>query len=206
LLRVYHLAKPLTVARFAGLRLCIPRGVFDPRISISTSLVIDFLTRISHRLTKGLALDMGCGTGAIGIFMAKYLGFREVHFFDVDPRALAVTRINIDLNGVSDRAKVLRELNDDVRYDIVVTNPPYLPLRPRDPLDYCWCGGSDLEIFKLMIARGVRLLRRGGFLVTTFSTLSRCAYSYLSTICRKLVIGGSRRTPFDAIYVAICVP
>ena len=69
-------------------------------------------------------LDLCCGTGCIGVSLAKLGGF-EVTFGDISPDCLALARENAALNGVADKLTVLvGDLSDKAsgKYDIITAN------------------------------------------------------------------------------------
>ncbi len=204
LLSFYHTVTPPRLIEFKGIKLFIPRGVFDPSIAISSGAIIDVLSELSRALPRGKALDYCCGCGVIGIYMAKVLGYKEVHLFDEDPLALASSTLNSRLNSVSKRVKVLTKEPPYNQYDVIVVNPPYLPLAPRRPKDFLWCGGDKLEIYKLILIKCLSMLKRGGLLVASFSSLSLGAKEFLEKMCRKFMIVTSKHTPFDTVFVALC--
>ena len=80
-------------------------------------------------------VDLGAGTGAVGLMMAAS-GAAEVVFVERDPALAALCRRNIALNGLTGRARVIeadilhmrdgRCADPPIAADIVVTNPPFL--------------------------------------------------------------------------------
>lgn len=106
-------------------------------------------------------LDLCCGTGCIGVSLAKLGGF-EVTFADISPDCLALARENAALNGVAG-SFVLTDMFGNISgsYDMICVNPPYIPTselaslqaevkrEPRLALD----GGADGLDFYRRIAR-----------------------------------------------------
>lgn len=85
------------------------------------------------------ALDIGTGSGAIALSLLKEGPFRHVVATDVSGAALAVAEENARRVGVRDRLELRRgPLWDPVakneRFDVVVSNPPYVAERERDEL------------------------------------------------------------------------
>ena len=74
-----------------------------------------------------MLLDLCCGTGCIGVSLAKLGGF-EVTFGDISPDCLALARENAALNGVSG-SFVLTDMFGNISgsYDMICVNPPYIP-------------------------------------------------------------------------------
>ncbi len=74
-------------------------------------------------------IDVGCGSGAIGITLAKELLNSKVTCLDISEEALEVTKINAqrlkaDINIV--KGNMLDGISD--RFDVIISNPPYIAL------------------------------------------------------------------------------
>ena len=77
-------------------------------------------------------LDIGTGSGAIAVTLAKNLPDASVTALDVSEEALAVSSENAETNNVSVRFlkfDILGEAPLPGRYDLMVSNPPYVPER-----------------------------------------------------------------------------
>lgn len=106
-------------------------------------------------------LDLCCGTGCIGVSLAKLGGF-EVTFGDISPDCLALARENAALNGVSGKF-LLTDMFSDISdsFDLICVNPPYIPTSElaslqtevkREPV-LALDGGADGLDFYRSIAR-----------------------------------------------------
>jgi release factor glutamine methyltransferase len=106
-------------------RLFTPPGVFSPLSD--TRLLAGRLLR-EPRLRDGSVLDLCTGSGALGI-VAAGAGAARVTAVDASRRAVLAARFNARLNGV--RLRALRgDLFEPVageRFDVIVSNPPYVP-------------------------------------------------------------------------------
>src|ERR687896_2656819 len=120
-------------------------GVFRPRSD--TWLLAAALQR-RPQLRGGAVLDVCTGSGALAV-AAALAGARSVTAVDVSRRAVLTARLNARLNGV--RVEALRgNLLDAVpgrRFDVIVSNPPYLPadddaLPARGPARHTEAGTS----------------------------------------------------------------
>jgi len=201
-LRLMHKLLPKFVRyfKFLGLDLYIPYGVFNPVYTVSTALIL------RHVRPYGRVADLGCGSGVIAVYVAKNFKVREVLAYDVNPKALATSVINARLNGVEDRIKFTsskEELLDAGEVDYVITNPPYLPVEPRDELDISWCSGEDLRLLKEVVKLGCELLKSEGVLVLTTSSVSGVdrVLGYLRSLSLKPYVAASARIPTDTIYL-----
>jgi ribosomal protein L11 methylase PrmA len=81
------------------------------------------------------AYDVGTGTGVLALVLAKR-GAAKVIATDVDPRAVACARENVERLGYPGLVTVLdRHLFPEGRAEVVVMNPPWMPGKPRTRLD-----------------------------------------------------------------------
>ncbi|MEM2874749.1 MAG: class I SAM-dependent methyltransferase [Candidatus Hadarchaeales archaeon] len=95
-----------------------------------------------------VVLDIGTGCGLLAILAARMGG--RVVATDVNPLAIACARENARTQGVLDRVDLrlgdLFEPVGDERFDLVLFNPPYLPVSPDertgDLLELAWDGGK----------------------------------------------------------------
>ena len=84
---------------------------------------------------ESLAFDIGTGTGVLAAVLARR-GVRRVIATELDERALACARDNLQRLGHSKPVEVLRaDLFPEGRAPLVVCNPPWLPGRPGSPLE-----------------------------------------------------------------------
>ena len=89
------------------------------------------------------ALDLGCGSGAGGVILAKNSLCRELVLADINDRALQLAHLNAEAAGVPDVTTVQSDLcaNVEGQFDMIVANPPYL----NDPLQRAYRhGGGEL--------------------------------------------------------------
>jgi len=118
---------------FHGLEfLTAPGRVFTPRAT-TEALVDAALKRIGDDPVR--IADVGTGTGAIGVSIAVAAPQAEVWATDTNENAVELARVNAKRLGVADRVHVvhgnlLEPLPEPL--DVVVANPPYLPLATRD--------------------------------------------------------------------------
>lgn len=123
-------------------------------------------------------LDVCTGSGAIAI-SAALSGARSVTAVDVSLRAVLSARLGARLNGV--RVEALRgSLFDAVpsrRFDVIVSNPPYLP-GPSDALPasgaarHTEAGASGRALLDRLIAAAPAHLSPGGVLLVTHSSVN----------------------------------
>lgn len=116
-------------AWFAGLRFAVDERVLVPRSPFAELIEERFqpwLTRAPARI-----LDLCTGSGCIGIACAYAFPEAEVVLSDLSDEALAVAVANVSAHGLEQRVHVRRsDLFDDLDgapFDLIVSNPPYVP-------------------------------------------------------------------------------
>jgi methylase of polypeptide subunit release factors len=114
----------------AGGRIHPHYGVFAPVRSEYVKLVAE-----APLPAKTLAFEVGTGTGVLAAVLARR-GVERVIATEIDSRALACARENIDRLGLGDRVSVVEaDLFPPGRAPLVVCNPPWLPARPSSALE-----------------------------------------------------------------------
>jgi methylase of polypeptide subunit release factors len=110
-------------------------GVFAPTRAEYVELVAKApLPRAAAAL--GTAFDVGTGTGVLAAVLAKR-GLARIVATDMDPRALACARENVERLGLGERVAVVQaDLFPEGRAELVVCNPPWVPARPSSPLEH----------------------------------------------------------------------
>jgi release factor glutamine methyltransferase len=125
-----------------------------------------------------LAIDVGTGSGCIALALAAEDPFVHVVATDIDPGALAVARGNAARLGLARRVEcVLSDLFHDVGerpFDLVVSNPPYIPadeyvalepnVRDYEPRLALYGGVDGLDFYRRLVPGAALLLRPGGML------------------------------------------
>ncbi len=116
-------------AWFAGLPFHVDERVLVPRSPIAELIERRFEPWAPAAV--GRILDLGTGCGCIAVACALAFPEARVDAVDVDEGALALALRNAERHGVADRVRLLRsdlfEALAGERYDIVVSNPPYVP-------------------------------------------------------------------------------
>ncbi|WDV46066.1 peptide chain release factor N(5)-glutamine methyltransferase [Clostridiaceae bacterium M8S5] len=167
---------------FMGLEFYIGEGVLVPRpdTEILVEEVLNFCKNELKDKNKIDIADIGSGSGAIGISIAKHEKRASMHSVDISDIALEITRINIKRLSVIDRIKLYKGnmlsplLREKIQLDIIVSNPPYIPSKdieglqievskyePRLALD----GGKDgLTFYREIVINAPKLLKKNGML------------------------------------------
>ena len=117
---------------FCGLPFKVTPAVLIPRPE-TEELVAGIVSENAGRTALSV-LDIGTGSGAIAVTLAKNLPAASVTALDVSDEALMVAAENAETNNVSVRFlkfDILGEASLPGRYDLSVSNPPYVPERDR---------------------------------------------------------------------------
>ena len=163
---------------FMGLPMAVNDGVLIPRMDteVLATLAIELLR--SRETAGARVLDLCCGTGCIGISIAKNIADLRVVLADNSMKALRTARQNVLRNSVTKNTTVIEADATKAppmllgRFDLIVCNPPYIPTaeipeldvsvsryEPREALD----GGADgLDFYRAIIPRWLPILREHG--------------------------------------------
>ena len=128
-------------------------------------------------------VDVGTGSGAIALALAKEIPSAEIHATDISPEALEVARANAARHELTSRIKFHRAdlLNGlpQGEFDFVVSNPPYvgeseedsvqLEVRKFEPRNAVFAGPTGLEVIERLIPQAQTALMPGGWLVFEIS-------------------------------------
>ena len=190
---------------FAGLELYVDERVLVPRSPIAELVMRRFRPWVDARRVRRI-LDVGTGSGAIALACAKAFPRARVDAVDVSVPALQVARRNRRRLGLQKRVRVLQSDHFDAvegcRYDIIVSNPPYVGRAEmrRLPREYeheprigLASGADGLDSVRAIFAGARRHLSRDGILVVevgnTEDTLLR-TFPRLPFVWPEIAMGG----------------
>jgi len=165
------------VAEFFGLPFRVNRDVLIPRPE--TEHAVEKTIELASGFSAPRILDVGAGSGAIAVALAHKLPQAVITAVEISAAALDVARGNAERNGVAGRIRLLEgDLLAPVaqeRFDIVVSNPPYVPERDRDslavevrdfePARALFAGEDGLAIYRRLIPAAWAALVSGSYLV-----------------------------------------
>jgi release factor glutamine methyltransferase len=128
-------------------------------------------------------LDIGTGSGCIPISLAYYLDNCRITSIDISEGALQVAKINAEEAGVEEKVKFVKKdifqglegLSDEVLFDVIVSNPPYIPssdiaglqveVKEHEPLSALDGGTDGLDFYRIIVENASRHLKRSGLLI-----------------------------------------
>lgn len=159
---------------FLGMALKTDRRALIPRPE--TEYLVSLLTEKMGASPRRV-LDLGTGTGAIALALATHWPEAQVLATDVSTDALALAQENVEQVGLGGRVQLLQsdwyqQVPADARFDLIVSNPPYLSDREADetlvevknfePRIALTPGGQGLESIQRIIAGAPAHLNEGG--------------------------------------------
>ena len=192
-------------AFFAGLELYVDRRVLVPRSPIAELALRRFAPWIEARRVRRI-LDIGTGSGAIALACAAAFPRARIDAADISPAALAVCRRNVRKHRRAGRVRVLRSDHFAAvagrRYDIIVSNPPYvgraemrgLPREYRhEPALGLAAGRDGLDSVRANLGAARAHLTDGGILVVEVGIAERAlerAFPAMPFIWPDIAMGG----------------
>lgn len=168
---------------FRHLEVRVEPGVFTPRpeTEVVAQAAIDEARAVLTDGREPVVVDLCCGSGVIALSVATEVVAAHVTAVDLSTHAVELTRRNAEQAGVTGMRleqgdvgdpAVLADLDETV--DVVVTNPPYIPVGAvvrdpevveHDPPLALWSGADGLDLMRALEVRASALLRPGGLLV-----------------------------------------
>ncbi len=156
----------------------IDRRVIVPRSFIAELLMVDLSPWVQNPDAITRVADICTGSGCLAILSALHFPNSQVDAVDLSPEALEVARINVDLYGLQDRLKLhqgdLMAPLLDQKYDIIISNPPYVDAASMDALpdeyrhepEMALAGGNDgLDLVHTLLRQAAKTLNPGGWLI-----------------------------------------
>jgi len=168
-------------AEFYGLPFHVNGDVLIPRPEtehlVEMAIALAQKLRLTGAIPELRIVDVGTGSGAIAVALAHALPFAEITATDILPAVLAVAKSNVARNGFADRIRFFEgDLLEPVvgeHFDIVVSNPPYVPesdratldveVRDYEPAQALFAGEDGLAIYRRLIPAAFGALVPGGF-------------------------------------------
>jgi ribosomal protein L3 glutamine methyltransferase len=159
-------------------RFYVDERVIVPRSHIAELLREQLSPWINDPWAVGRVLDMCAGSGCLAILAAAAFPEAIVDALEISPDALAVARVNVENYAIENRVRLIESdafaAIPGERYDIIVSNPPYvntesmagLPEEYRREPRLALEGGEDgLDFARILLAQAARHLKPDGLLI-----------------------------------------
>ena len=196
---------------FMKMNFFVNEDVLIPRPD--TESLVEEVIAIAKRINAKKILDLCTGSGAIAVSLAKYIKDSDITAVDISKRALSVAKKNAKNNEVENQITFIEsdlfEKLKKEKYDIIVSNPPYIKRdiirtlgkevqkEPKIALD----GGYDgLNFYRKIISKSDEYLKFKGYLCLEIGydqkidviELIENEEKYIDTYCKKDLYGNDR--------------
>lgn len=161
---------------FMGMDFRVSESVLIPRAD--TEVLVEKAIEILKCRNEAKVLDLCCGSGAIGLSIAKFIEDAHVVLADISKEAIGVSRENAVLLGLDGRVDfVVSDLFEGISgsFDLIASNPPYISGKdmetlPKDVADYephgALYGGEDgLDFYRKITEIAISRLNKDGVLI-----------------------------------------
>jgi len=164
-----------------GLEIELDKDIYEP--SEDTFLTIDTAKELINISKDITILDMGTGTGIIGLYLSTLSNVKEVVLADRLDEALELAKKNYYLNKGLVKAN-LRFVKSNLfsnikdKFDIIVFNTPYVPcnrleIRKFGIIAYSWCGGNDGSRVAIRFLNKVNdYINKDSYIILTTSSIA----------------------------------
>lgn len=160
---------------FMKMNFYVNENVLIPRPD--TEILVEEVINIAKKTNAKKILDLCTGSGAISISLAKYIENSQITAVDISEEALRIAKLNAVNNNVEDKITFVKsDLFENIvkeKYDIIVSNPPYIKKDFMKKLDkevqqepyIALDGGYDgLDFYRKIISEGYQYLKFKGYL------------------------------------------
>lgn len=150
----------LGYVNFYGNKFVVDERVLIPRFE-TEELVENTIKYIKKLLTEPVdIIDLGCGSGVIGITLEKKVSTKTVDLIDISKAALEVAKINCEkLNSKCNLIQSDMFENVEKKYDVIISNPPYIKeneiiediVKENEPHLALYAGKDGLDCYKKIL-------------------------------------------------------
>lgn len=153
----------------------VDENVLIPRPD--TEILVEETIKISKKITNPKILDLCTGSGAIAISIAKNVKDADIYAVDISEKALNIAKTNAKRLEVFDKIKFLKsdlfQNIEKTKFDIIVTNPPYIKKEDitylskevqKEPLLALDGGVDGLDFYKKILNQSIDYLKFGSYI------------------------------------------
>ncbi|MGB0595127.1 MAG: peptide chain release factor N(5)-glutamine methyltransferase [Rubripirellula sp.] len=192
---------------FYSLKFRVSEDVLIPRPE-TEHLVVEAIDYVKSMQSGPIrVLDIGTGSGAIAVTLAKYLPEAEITAVDCSEAAIQIATWNAQQHDVSDRIRFIHSdlfgaLDAEKPFDIICTNPPYVSqveydqlapsVRDFEPRQALLAGPLGTEVVEVILREAPRYMTAGGRLIIELSPM-------IANACEELAKGQGSYTEIKFI-------
>ena len=160
---------------FMKLMFYVDENVLIPRPD--TEILVEEVIKLAKNINAKKILDLCTGSGAIAVSLAKYIEGSQITATDISRKALSIAKLNATNNNVEDKitfvsSDLFQNISEE-KYDIIVSNPPYIKRKviktldkevKREPIIALDGGNDGLDFYKKIIGNAYQYLKYKGYL------------------------------------------
>ena len=160
---------------FMKLMFYVDENVLIPRPD--TEILVEEVIKLAKSINAKKILDLCTGSGAIAVSLAKYIEGSQITATDISRKALSIAKLNATNNNVEDKitfvsSDLFQNISEE-KYDIIVSNPPYIKRKviktldkevKREPIIALDGGNDGLDFYKKIIGNSYQYLKYKGYL------------------------------------------
>lgn len=160
---------------FMKLMFYVDENVLIPRPD--TEILVEEVIKLAKSINAKKILDLCTGSGAIAVSLAKYIEGSQITATDISRKALSIAKLNATNNNVEDRitfvsSDLFQNISEE-KYDIIVSNPPYIKRKviktldeevKREPIIALDGGNDGLDFYKKIIGNAYQYLKYKGYI------------------------------------------
>jgi len=131
---------------YKDIQVLVKPEVFPPHYTISTKIILDYISNLD--LNQKEVLELGCGSGIISLFSSSKGA--NVLATDINKIALEALKIAAIKNNLKITA-LYSNLFDSIKqtnFNYILINPPYYPSTPKNIKEHAWFCGENFEYFE----------------------------------------------------------
>ena len=192
------------VQEFMKMKFVVTKDVLIPQPD--TEILVEEVIKIGNRLQNPMILDLCTGSGAIAVSLAKNLPNVKIIATDISKKAIEIAKYNAKLNGAINNIDFVESNLFDklknLKFDIIVSNPPYVPTGeikklPKDvrqePILALDGGKDGLDFYRKIFERSHEFLSIQGYMCVEIGYNQKEAVKkiideqkrYINVYCKK---------------------
>ena len=176
----------------------------DPRPD-SETLIDAVLMHYKNKLKSLKILDLGSGSGCLGLSLLEEYENSTVTFFDISKKSLDIVKINALNFGLLEKSKFINldwrieewdlnliKIENEIKFDVVISNPPYIPtdniqtlqteVKNYDPFIALNGGNDGLDSYRFLIPKLKNIVKKNG---KVFFEIGKGQENFVSSKAKK---------------------